>query len=161
MKGEIKQIAIVVKDVNKSMQNYWDMLKIGPWDVRHLCSDTVRDFKFHGEEVKERFDFICAVCWVGNIEMELIQPIEGPNVYWEFLEKKGEGLHHFKIVLKDDEALAEYVEELSEKGMPVTQTGWIDNDVHYYLDSEEKLGIIVEMGNGGKIGAPAYVFPQV
>ena len=36
MKGLIKQIAILVEDVDKAMQNYWDILGIGPWDVRHF-----------------------------------------------------------------------------------------------------------------------------
>lgn len=160
MKGQIKQIAVVVKDVKEVMKKYWEILAIGPWDVRHFTNETVRGLYYHGEEVKEPFEFICAVCWAGEIEFELIQPVKGPNVYWEFLEKKGEGLHHFKIVLENDEELKEYVEELVSKGLAVTQTGWIDQDVHYYLNSEEKLGFTLELGNGGKIGAPDYIYPE-
>ena len=33
MKGEIKQICILVEDVHKAMENYWELLGIGPWDV--------------------------------------------------------------------------------------------------------------------------------
>ena len=160
MKGKIKQIAVVVKDVKEAMKHYWEILAIGPWDVRHFTNETVRNFYYCGEEVKEPFEFICAVCWVGNIEFELIEPVKGPNVYWEFLEKKGEGLHHFKIVIEDDEELKEYVDELAAKGLAIMQTGWIDHDVHYYLDSNEVLGLTLELGNGGKIGAPDYVYPE-
>lgn len=161
MKEQIKQIAILVHDVEQRMQQFWDILGIGPWDVRHFRPDTVHDFYVHGEHITEGFDFICAVCWVGDIELELIQPIAGSNIYWDSLERKGECIHHFKIVLQDDEALKAYVQELEAKGMKVTQTGWIDNDVHYYLDSEDKLGFVVELGNGGKIGAPDYRFPAL
>ena len=57
------------------------------------------------------------------------------------------------------EMLKAYVEELEAKGMKVMQTGWIDNDVHYYVDSEDKLGFILELGNGGAIGEPDYRYP--
>lgn len=160
MKGMIKQVAIIVEDVGESMKNYWEMLEIGPWDVRHFTNDTVRDFYINGERVEEEFEFVCAVCWHEDVEMEIIQPIKGPNVYWDTLKRKGQCLHHFKVVIEDDAKLKEYVDELEAKGMKVMQTGWIDNDVHYYVDSEDKLGLILELGNGGKIGEPDYRYPE-
>ena len=79
MKGEIKQICILVEDVHKAMENYWELLGIGPWDVRHFTPETCRDFYVNKEHITEGFDFICAVCWHKDMELELIQPIEGPN----------------------------------------------------------------------------------
>lgn len=159
MKGEIKQICVVTNDVNLAMKNYWEKFGIGPWDVRHFTPETVRDLYIGGKHITEGFHFICAVTWIGDVEFELIQPIEGPVIYWEHLDKYGPGLHHFKIVIPDDDELKAYVDELEAKGLKVTQTGWIDNDVHYYLDSRKQLGVIVELGNGGKIGAPDSVYP--
>lgn len=159
MKGEIKQICILVEDVKKAMEHYWNEFGIGPWDIRHFTPETARDLYVHGEPVTEGFDFICAVTWEGDIEYELIQPVKGKNIYWDFLEKYGSGLHHFKIVIPDDEELKAYVKELEDKGLKVMQTAWIDNDVHYYLDSYDKLGLIVELGNGGKIGKAPEVYP--
>ena len=95
MKGKIKQICVLVDDVQKAMKEYWEKFGIGPWDIRHFTPDTVHDLYVRGEAVTEGFDFICAVCWAGDMEFELIQPIKGPNIYWEFLEKYGSGLHHF------------------------------------------------------------------
>lgn len=159
MKGSIKQICILVDDLDTAMKDYWEKFGIGPWDVRHFTPETVRDFYVRGERVQEDFDFICAVTWEGDMELELIQPIKGPNIYWEHLERFGSGLHHFKIVIPDDDELKAYVQGLEEKGLKVTQTGWIDNDVHYYVDSYEELGLTVELGNGGKIGEAEEVYP--
>lgn len=160
MKGAIKQICILVEDLDQAMKNYWEKFGIGPWDIRHFTPETVRDFYVRGEHITEGFDFICAVTWEGSVEYELIQPVKGPNIYWEHLEKFGSGLHHFKIVIPDDDELKAYVRELEEKGMKVTQTGWIDNDVHYYVDSYQQLGLTLELGNGGKIGAAEEVYPS-
>lgn len=160
MKGSIKQICILVDDLDTAMKNYWENFGIGPWDVRHFTPDTVRDFYVRKQPVQEDFDFICAVTWEGDMEYELIQPLKGPNIYWEHLEKFGSGLHHFKVVIPDDDELAAYVKELEEKGLEVTQTGWIDNDVHYYVNSYDKLGLTLELGNGGKIGEAEEVYPS-
>lgn len=160
MKGAIKQICVLVDDVEKYMQQYWELFRIGPWDVRHFTNESVRDFKLGGKAFTGEFDFICAVTWIGDIEFEIIQPVKGPTIYQDSLNRHGNALHHFKIVLPDDDELAAYVAELEAKGLKVTQTGWIDNDVHYYLDSEERLGMVVEMGNGGAIGAPDSVYPE-
>ena len=92
MKGEIKQICILVDDLETAMKNYWEKFGIGPWDVRHFTPETVRDFYVRGEKVTEDFDFICAVTWEGDIEYELIQPIKGPNIYWDHLNRFGSGM---------------------------------------------------------------------
>lgn len=159
MKGEIKQICILVEDIHEAMKNYWEIYGIGPWDVRHFTPETCHDFYVNGEHIVDGFDFICAVCWEGDIEFELIQPVKGPNIYWEHLERFGSGLHHFKLVIPDNEELKAYVNELEEKGLTVIQTGWIDQDVHYYVNSYEKLGFTLELGNGGKIGEAPEIYP--
>lgn len=159
MKGAIKQICILVEDLDTAMKNYWEKFGIGPWDIRHFTPETVRNFYVHNEHIEEGFEFICAVTWEGDVEYELIQPIKGPNIYWDYLEKYGSGLHHFKIVIPNDDELKAYVRELEEKGLEVIQTGWIDNDVHYYVNSHAQLGLTLELGNGGKIGEASEVYP--
>jgi hypothetical protein len=154
-----RQIALVVRDVEATMKMWWEVLGIGPWDVRHFTPETVRDFHVAGRRVEEAFDFICAVTWVGEVEFELIQPIEGPNIYWRHLEEKGEGLHHVKDVMPDEEIPA-VLEEFKRRGYDVLQAGWIDEDVHYYLDTERDLGLVYEIGNGGPIGPAPRRYPE-
>ncbi len=157
-KPNIRQIALVVEDVDAAMEQYWTVLGIGPWDVRHFTPATVRDFCVAGQPVTEDFEFICAVTWVGDIEFELIQPVKGPNIYWDFLRRRGPGLHHIKDVMPDEE-LPAALEAFAQRGIRVLQTGWIDKDVHYYLDTESTLGLVFELGNGGPIGPPARRYP--
>lgn len=153
-----RQIALVVKDVYAAMDQWYSVLGIGPWDVRHFTPKTVREFRVDGKAVDEDFDFICAVTWVGHVEFELIQPIKGPNIYWRHLEEKGEGLHHIKDVMPDEEIPA-VLADMKRKGYDVMQTGWIDGDVHYYLDTQKALGLVYEIGNGGPIGPAPVRYP--
>ncbi len=160
MKGKIRQICIVARDGKKVMQNFWDLFGIGPWEVRHFKPDTVGYLEVGGKRLKEGFDFMAAVADAGSIQLEVVQPVEGPNVYWDTLERKGDCLHHFKIVFDTEEDINEYIAEMASKGIKVTQTGTIGKDIHAYLDTEDKLGYIVELGFEGEIGPPDYVFPE-
>jgi hypothetical protein len=44
----INQVALVVKDLQKVMENYWNILGIGPWDVYSWEAPLVCDRKYHG-----------------------------------------------------------------------------------------------------------------
>ena len=63
-----------------------------------------------------------------------MQPISGRSIYDEHLDAKGEGFHHVKLYYKD---CAKAVEEYAKRGYPVIQCGKIDEDEHYYLDTEK------------------------
>ena len=79
--------------------------------------------------------------------------------YWEFLEKQGPGFHHIKDVFSDEE-IAEECDRLKAYDVEIMQTGWIDGDSHYYMSTQKFLDMIIEFGNGGKIGPPDYVFAE-
>jgi len=63
------------------MKDYWEKFSIGPWDVRHFTPQKVRNFFVGGKPITEGFEFICAVTWNKDMEIELIQPVRGPNLY--------------------------------------------------------------------------------
>ena len=74
------------------------------------------------------------------------------------LETEGEGLHHVKEILPDEQ-IPKVIADFAARGMPIIQTGWIDGDVHYYFDSKETLGYIYELGNGGPISPATKSYP--
>ena len=38
-----------------------------------------------------------SVARTGNTMWELIEPVDGPSIYQEFLDERGEGLHHLIV----------------------------------------------------------------
>lgn len=142
----IHQIAWVTRDLEKSMKSWVENLGVGPWTVLTFTEETVRDFQAGGKPVTEPFKFLIAIAWLGDIQLELIEPVYGPTIYEDFLARKGEGLHHIKEHITD-ENMAQVLAQYRDKGIAVTQTGWFVNDVHYYLDTEPKLDFILELGN--------------
>ncbi len=142
----IQQIAWLTRDLEKSMQQWIDVLKIGPWRVFQFTDKTVKNLKVGGKLVEEPFEFRIAITHVGDMEIELIQPVRGPMIYQEYLDRRGEGLHHIKEKLPDDK-LPTAVTDYEKRGIAVTQTGQFVADFHFYLDTEPRLDFIYELGN--------------
>ena len=155
---KVMQICAVVRDIQKSMEEYWKILGIGPWNVYTFSPETIREFTLHGQPVKHSFEFIVATAWVGEIQFELVQPAKGPTICESFLKEKGEGFHHIKEKVDDDE-IEETLKKFKEKGINVIQSGKFDEDVFYYLNTEPTLGILYEIGNCGKVRTPEKRYP--
>jgi methylmalonyl-CoA/ethylmalonyl-CoA epimerase len=84
-------------------------------------------------------------------------PVSGYSIYDEFLERKGEGLHHTKLYYSD---CAKAVADYERRGYKVIQSGKFDADEHYYLDTEKDFGYIIELGNGGRIRETDWRYPK-
>ncbi|CAM5777042.1 hypothetical protein LMIY3S_05837 [Labrys miyagiensis] len=154
---KIYQIAWVTWDLEKSLKAWVENLKVGPWKVFSFTNDTVRNLKVGGEPVTEPFKFLIAISWIGDMEVEIIQPVYGPTIYKRFLEEKGEGLHHIKEKIEErdfDAVLAGY----KALDIDITQTGQFFADFHFYLDTEKKVDFIYELGNCPVQDLPAGMY---
>ena len=87
------QIAWLTRDLEKSMQAWIDTLRIGPWRVFRFTEKTVKNLKVEGKLVEGPFEFRIAITHVGDMEIELIQPVSGPMIYEDYIRRRGEGLH--------------------------------------------------------------------
>jgi 4-hydroxyphenylpyruvate dioxygenase-like putative hemolysin len=151
---KIIQIAHVVKDIEKSMMKYHEILDIGPWSVYTFAPPALRECTFMGKSSDATW--VLSLAWVGDIQFELMQPLSGESVYTHFLDKKGEGIHHIKEWVDD---CAAAIEEYRKKGIEVIQSGKYDEDEFYYLNTEPQLGILYELGNCGEIRSPERMVP--
>jgi hypothetical protein len=153
-----KQIAIVLRDIERTLEDYIGMLGIGPWNVRRFTPHTVRDFHVYGHSITENFKFEITVCCEGKLEWELIQPACGPNIDWQHLEVYGEGQHHVKEFVPN-EPIPAVLTEFAARGCRVLQTDWIDGDVLYSLGTERLPGFVYEIGKGGPISPAERQYP--
>ena len=153
-KGDIIQLAHVGRDMDAAMAHYWNTLGIGPWSVYTLEAPLLYDSIVRGAPSDHTYRL--ALAWRGPVQMELVQPLSGRSIYDDFLESHGEGLHHLKLYYPDCRtALATF----AAKGIDVIQSGKIDKDEFYYLDTEQSLGVVVEIGNNGTIREPEATYP--
>jgi methylmalonyl-CoA/ethylmalonyl-CoA epimerase len=156
---EIVQIGVVVEDIQKEMKRYWDILGLGPWRIHTYGPQTgMTNMTVHGRP--QPYSMKLAIAYVGNTMWELIEPLEGPSVYKEFLREKGKGLHHLQCAVGD---YHQAVEALEKKGIGSMMTGTNPQATFNYLNTEKELGIILEIlkkGPSGVRGIPEGYYPR-
>jgi hypothetical protein len=141
--GSIDPVAVVVRDLDRAMERYTNELGIGPWAVYTFSPDWVRDMTFRGKE--QGYAMKLALCNVGPVMYELIEPVQGPNSYEEFLNEHGEGLHHLGYFVQDIDA---EISNMESKGYSLLQSGrrfgTNDDGAYAYFDTERDFGCILE-----------------
>jgi catechol 2,3-dioxygenase-like lactoylglutathione lyase family enzyme len=154
----INQVALVVEDLEQVAENYWNILGIGPWAIYDWESPLVYDRTYHGQTVwaRERI----ALAQVGDVQLELVQPVEGPSIYADWLVEHGEGLHHMNFLVDDvDEA----VEVLTDQGFRSLQGGRFgpreQKGAYNYVDVWPLRAIWEPVHIGEEIGAEPTMHP--
>lgn len=143
LKG-VSQIALVVKDLDKAMEAYWKILGIGPWRIYLYEPGFVKEMDYRGKPNSYRAWI--ALAQFGDQVIELMQHIDGEDLYKEFEEKHGEGIQHLGVFVEN---FQEAVKEAEAAGFKVTQSGrgyGVDGDGAFaYLDTAQELGTIWEL----------------
>ncbi|MCG2659261.1 MAG: VOC family protein [Kiritimatiellae bacterium] len=132
----MSQICIVVRDLDRAI-TYYERLGLGPF-VKPEINYT--DISYHGRPVTAKW--IMGFCSLGQIEMELAQPVSGPNIYQDFLEMKGEGIHHLGFDVKD---MDERLERYAKMGIKILQSGRTPHGGFAHLDTTAIGGVIFEI----------------
>jgi methylmalonyl-CoA/ethylmalonyl-CoA epimerase len=138
-------VNMVVKDINETVKQF-EALGVGPFQTpppgRQRTNQTVR-----GKPVE--YDYLArsarAEAGMGGIALELMQPLpgKGKSTYNEFLEEKGEGVHHLAFAVPDLEA---EIADLEKRGFKVVQTGGYGGKVGFvYVDAQKAGGLFLEL----------------
>ncbi len=154
---KIMQVGIVVKDLDKALKQYYEVFGVGPWDIYKYAPPEMKECTYRGKP--SEWSILAAFTWAGKMQLELIQPLKGPNIYYEHLEKKGEGLHHIKAYVDNSR---EVIEDFKKKGISVIQSGRFGKGEFYYFNTEPTLGITFEIGTsaGKKHRGPDRRYPD-
>jgi methylmalonyl-CoA/ethylmalonyl-CoA epimerase len=134
--------ALVVKDMDKAVKLF-EALEVGPFPP--FLGGTGMSFSgktVHGKPVDYDMDLRIARSDLGGLTVELIQPLKGRSIYDEFLEEKGEGLHHLAFMVDDVDA---EVADMEKRGFRVIQTGAMPNTKWAYLEAEGPGGMLIEL----------------
>ena len=139
--SELYQVGIVVRDLEKSIEHYQNTFGIGPWGVMNFDPSIFTDMTYRGRPVQHSFR--AALVMVGPTQLELIQPLEGDNIFSDFLKEHGEGVHHLGHVRVGN--LGEAIYTLEKEGFPCLQSGRLLGGGYAYMDTVKTLGVIIEL----------------
>ena len=134
---EICQVGVVVKDLDKTIE-YLTSLGLGPFVIRDV---THPHATVHGKTVFYRVRL--ALAQQGPVQLELIEYQKGGTIQKEFLDQKGEGIHHILFNVKN---LQTTVDKFAQKGITVLQQDkFVGGGGLAYMGSDKIGGIIIEI----------------
>ena len=91
----IDHISYAVTDIDKTVEAWSRLYGLGPWKYQENGGTDVK-----GRPWKIRMAF----AYVGKLEVELVQCVEGRIFQSKFLDKWGEGVHHIGFFVDDVDA---------------------------------------------------------
>jgi methylmalonyl-CoA/ethylmalonyl-CoA epimerase len=138
----IVQIGIVVANRDQTTRLLTSLFGIGPFRLVEWPDRAESKYAYRG--VEEHIRVSQAFVQLGDVEVELIQPVEGRNAYQDFLDETGGGIHHILFEVNDIDPV---LRDLAKSGVAVLQsgTGIRPGTRWALLDTRELLGFFVEL----------------
>lgn len=152
----ICQIGIMCEDIHAVMNNLIDSFMLGPWDFYTHTNNTLQNPILREGYCEPEFKFYCAVASVGNIQLELLEPVYGIPFYSDFLKEHGTALHHFKEKVPPED-FDSVLRRYEEQGMERLFGASLFESRFCFVNSVQKYGFLLEIGNGQ---SPSSVPPE-
>ncbi len=134
---KVAQLGFVYKDIEKQAKIFETLFNVPKFAVLPETTDIV---KYRGKDGEVNTKI--AISRQFGSQIELIQHISGDCIYKEFLDQGREGFHHISLFIENIEAYIEYFEK---QGYEMIYYGEIDRRVYAYFDTEETLGMFLEV----------------
>jgi len=136
----VTQVGIIVGDIESKARAWSEILGLPLPDI--IITDTVdkAQTEYNGKPTTARAKL--AFFHMGQLDVELIEPIDGPSTWKDQLDGHGNSLHHIAFVI---EGMQDKVAYLDSKGVPLLQRGEYTGGRYAYLDGVAQLGTVLEL----------------
>ena len=136
----LAQVAIVVRDIEEAARRYADVFGLPVPEIitTEPGLDAAMTFKGEPSNAQTKLAFFR----LGQVELELVQPLGGKSSWQDVLDRKGEGFHHLAFWVED---MQKSVDFLKERGILMIQRGDMGSGQYAYFDADDRLGITLEL----------------
>jgi methylmalonyl-CoA/ethylmalonyl-CoA epimerase len=144
---KVIQVAIVVRDIEATSKRWSEVLgmPVPPIHTTRPGHEVKVVYRGKPSEGQAKLTFFN----LGQVVLELIEPVGEGTSWKEFLDKKGEGVQHLGFQVVDPDKATQALEQ---EGMPVLHRGRYDSDdgTYIYVDSQKALGVVIELLHSDK-----------
>jgi methylmalonyl-CoA/ethylmalonyl-CoA epimerase len=134
------QVAIITADIDKLSKAWARLLgvEVPPW---HMTDGPEKShIRYLGERTEARAKL--AFFDLGQVRLELIEPVGRPSTWGDFLDQHGDGLHHIAFHIQ---GMDEVLLRLEAQDIPPVQRGDYTGGRYAYVDGTASLGAILEL----------------
>lgn len=136
----VAQVAIIVKDIEARAQAWAGILGLPVPEIRTTDTVDIAKTEYQGQPSTARAKL--AFFHLGQVALELIEPIGEPSTWKDQLDAHGDSLHHIAFQIK---GMRDKLAFLDSKGISLIQRGEYSGGRYAYVDSSAQLGAIVEL----------------
>ena len=136
----VVQIGIIVKDVEAKARAWADVFGLPVPEIRITDTVDVAHTEYRGKPTPARAKL--AFFHLGQVDVELIEPVDQPSTWKDQLDEHGESLHHVAFRIK---GMKEKLAYLNSKGVSLIQRGDYTGGRYAYVDAVAQLGLILEL----------------
>ena len=137
------QIAWVVKDITVAKKFLQDVLGIG--NLSNVVTIQVKEFDatYYGEPSDA--ESLVSQAYSGGTFIELIQPLSGPSIFRDYIEKNpAGGVQHvaYRVPVAN---LDKVISEFADKGFPVISSFDTPIAKIVFFDTYKEIGVMTEI----------------
>ena len=136
----ITQIGLVVRDIEAKARAWAEVLGLPVPEI--MITDTYdraqTEYKGNPSHARAKLAFFN----LGQVDLELIEPIGEPSTWQDQLDEHGDSLHHIAFEIK---GMPDKVAYLEAKGLPLVQRGEYPGGRYAYVNGTVQLGTILEL----------------
>jgi 4-hydroxyphenylpyruvate dioxygenase-like putative hemolysin len=100
----------------------------------------ITNAEYRGEATSARAKL--AFFHLGQVDLELIEPVGGPSTWRDQLDQHGDSLHHIAFEVQ---GMKQRVENLGSQGLSLVQRGEYTGGRYAYIDGSVQLGCVLEL----------------
>jgi hypothetical protein len=156
---ETIQTCVVTRDFDRTAQGFVQA-GIGPWRCYTFAPPELTDRVFRGRPGE--FSMKLGLAWTGRMMWEIVQPLTGPSIYHEFLERHGEGIQHVAFAC-GDLAYEDQIKRYEAAGFPVIMSGKFRGIRFHYFGTEDATTTTFEIYHlppGQSLSPPDRWYPS-
>jgi hypothetical protein len=143
---ELYQVSLMVNDLEQARQQFEKILGIDAWVPIGLdTSAGVEGATYYGKPVEQTATL--TIGRRGDVCMELVQPLSGPTIYRDALDKHGETMHHIMVTICSTEEYRQATQRLASEGVVLSQDAAIPPLMGFgYFDGGQQMpGLFIEV----------------
>ncbi len=136
----VVQVAIVTGDIEAKARAWAELLGVPVPEIRETGPECETQIRYRGQPTPARAKL--AFFRLGQVSLELIEPIERPSTWGDQLDQHGDSLHHIAFRIQ---GMREKLALLESLGIPLIQKGEYKGGRYAYVDGTAKLGATLEL----------------
>jgi len=151
------QICLMTHDVEAAARRWSEVFGFKPTSFQTTLTHEHTDATYHGQPSDARASIVFFD--LGQINFEIIQPLDPSSVWKDHLDQHGDSVHHIAFFSDNTRASVEY---FARQGYEVTQQGLYTGrgGIYTYLNTERDLGVTMELlesfGGNSTFNAPPF-----